>query len=77
MSATVEPPVFAVGELWSLNDLDRLWKAPGETAQLRRRWVQRRIARWQVPSDGDRYDPRFVPAEVLRATQKHLGRSGK
>lgn len=88
---TAEATKVATGELWTLDDLKRLWKPPasdmtgleGEALRLaleresraQRKWLWRRIHAWCVPNDGDRYDPRFIPSEVLRCTERHLGRA--
>lgn len=61
------------GELWTLDDLERLWKAPGPTPAARRKWVKRRVLAWGVPHSDERNEPRFLPGEVLRATQKAMG----
>lgn len=90
---TAEATTVATGELWTLGDLEKLWKPPvrdltglhGEELkraqkqdkQARRKWLWRRIHAWHVPNDGDRYDPRFIPAEVLRCTQRHIGRASR
>lgn len=74
MSATlVETVPVAVGELWTLDDLERLWKPKGATPEARRKWLWRRIRAWSIPHDGDRYDPRFLPAEVMRAVERNIG----
>ena len=59
--------------LWTLDDLEARWKPVGRTAAARRKWVLRRVAAWGIPHEAVRYNPRFLPAEVLRAEQRHLG----
>ena len=61
-----------MGELWTLEDLERLWKAKGKNEKARRKWVIRRVHDWGIPMHGK--DPRFLPAVVLRETEKHLAR---
>lgn len=74
MTVDTNTITVAVGELWTLDDLAKLWKAPGQSLKARRRWVWRRVREWRVPNDGARC-PRFIPAEVLVATQRHVGRA--
>ena len=57
--------------LWTLEDLEGRWKPTGKTALARRKWVQRRVRAWGVKQMGMR-DPRFRPADVLRAEEKQL-----
>jgi hypothetical protein len=65
------------GELWTLEDLERRWKPVGPTPGARRKWVMRRVKAWGVPHEPVRRDPRFLPAEVLRAEQKQMGRAAR
>lgn len=60
-------------QLWTLDDLERRWQPKGATPQARRKWVQRRVQAWGIPHENVRFDPRFLPAEVLRAEQRELG----
>lgn len=75
MSAAPMTASVSTGDLWTLEDLERLWKPRGKTALARRKWLWRRIHAWGIPHDGDRYDPRFIPGEVLRCMERHIGRA--
>ena len=65
---------MSADELMTLDDLERRWKPKGKTPLARRKWVQRRVKSWSIPHSGERYEPRFLPAEVLRAEQREMGR---
>ena len=60
--------------LWTQDDLERRWKAKGATPEARRKWVQRRVKKWGIPREDTRYEPRFLPAEVLRIEARELAR---
>lgn len=75
--AIAEVAPVAVGELWTLEDLARLWKPVGKDEMARRAWLWRRIHAWQIPNCGDRRDPRFLPAEVMRAVERNVGRRAR
>lgn len=61
--------------LWTLQDLERRWQPKGKTPGARRKWVLRRVKAWRIPHEQVRYNPRFLPAEVLRAEQREMGRA--
>lgn len=61
--------------LWTLEDLERRWQPKGKTPQARRKWVQRRVKAWGIPHSSERYEPRFLPAQVLRAEERQMGRA--
>lgn len=71
-SPTTSEVAIEKGELWTLDDLERKWKAPGATPQARRKWVQRRVKEWGVKNSGGR-NPLFLPGEVLKAMERNLG----
>ena len=60
-------------QLWTLDDLERRWQPKGATPKARRKWVRRRVQAWDIPHENVRFEPRFLPAEVLRAEQRELG----
>lgn len=60
-------------ELLTWDDLEKRWRPPGKTPQARRKWVQRRVRAWGIPHEPVRYQPRFLPAEVLKAEHRELG----
>ena len=60
-------------QLWTLADLEKRWQPKGATAGARRKWVRRRVAAWGIPHEAVRYEPRFLPSEVLKAEQRQLG----
>ncbi len=64
---------MSADELMTLEDLERRWKPVGKTPGARRKWVLRRVRAWGIPHEQVRYNPRFLPAEILRAEQRELG----
>jgi len=66
---------MSADELMTLEDLERRWKPAGKTPGARRKWVLRRVRAWGIPHEQVRYNPRFLPAEVLRAEQREMGRA--
>jgi hypothetical protein len=66
---------MSADELMTLTDLERRWKPPGATPGARRKWVLRRVKAWGIPHEAVVRNPRFLPAEVLRAEEKQMGRA--
>jgi len=62
--------------LWTLEDLEARWKPVGKTDKARRKWGWRRIHAWGIPHEDVARNPRFLPAKVLRAEERHLGGRG-
>jgi hypothetical protein len=66
---------MSADELMTLEDLEKRWKPVGKTPGARRKWVLRRVKAWGIPHEEVSRNPRFLPSEVLRCEQRHLGRA--
>lgn len=71
--AQVKTITVETGEMWSVDDLIRLWKAPGRTESGKRQWTLRQIRDLGLRNCGTPKAPRYLPAKVVAAMNNRAG----